>query len=183
MSWVVSRVKAHFESLGPGSLYAFDPDSLQQSAELIPGQMEAAVIALREVSLGADLQQALKLSWLNHVTGCGFIKVPPPLPIMSLPEDQTVRGQPRYPAVVLPWAGGKLAISANGHTFEVKDSPAVRAVVERLNSGAAYQVGRLVDVCAGQGRGEDARLARQVIEKLYSLRAVTSSPTIGHYSQ
>lgn len=153
--------------------YPFDPDSLRQSARDMPAEIKTAINMLREVSLSSDIEEVHKLGWLNRVTGFGFLKVPPPLPPRRLADDEVVYTREDYPIVWLPWSEGRIVCSANGHSFTLKESAEVISMIERLNSGAAYRVKEIVET-SGSSKSEASTLLRNVLEKLYCVRAVES---------
>jgi hypothetical protein len=152
--------------------YPFDPNSLRQSATEMPGEIRTAIDVLREVSLSADIEQVNKLAWLNRVTGFGFLRVPPPLPPGRLAEDEVIYAQKDYPIVWLPWSEGRMACSANGHSFTLRESNCVIKMIERLNTGSAYRVKDLIEESAGSSTHDSTTLLQYVLGKLYSMRAI-----------
>jgi hypothetical protein len=152
--------------------YPFNPNHLQEAAQSLPEAFRLTVQAFREASHSLELERSLQLSWLNRATGYGFLKVPPPLPFRRLDDRELVRGNANYPIVRIPWSEGRVAISANGHSFTVTDSESLEALVVHLNTGDIYRVKGLIEVCAGSRQSTEAERLRSVIDKLYSLRAV-----------
>lgn len=152
--------------------YPFDPNSLRQSATEMPGEIKTAINVLREISLSAEIEQVHKLAWLNRVTGFGFLKVPPPLPPRRLAEDEFIYTRADYPIVWLPWSSGRIACSANGHSLTFRESTEVIKMIERLNTGAACRVKDLIQESAESSTPDATALLRNVLEKLYCLRAV-----------
>ena len=69
--------------------------------------------------------------------------------------------------------------TANGHAFGLPADPPAPALLHRLNSGARLRVRDAVSACSGTiSRGgvrftASAREVRAVLERLYSLRAIT----------
>lgn len=153
-------------------LYAFDPNAPERTAERVAKELEAAADILREISRSAALEESLRISWMNRVTGAGFTSVPPPLPHAALSDDQTLSANPLYPVVWLNWNDNKLACSANGHSFAVTRDPSAIKLIERVNTGAPFGVKGLVEECSETNQASDERFLRGIVEKLYSLRAI-----------
>lgn len=172
MTQVYNRVQERLGSSANADLYAFNPGALQESAETLPDAWNLSTDLLREISMGAELEQSLKLSWLNRATGYGFVKVPPPLPIRSLGDDEVVRGDAGYPIVYIPWSDGKMVISTNGHSFMVNTCPQIEKLIRLLNKEEPRQVATLINECAEPS--DNTVLLRNVLEKLLSLRAITN---------
>lgn len=152
--------------------YPFDPNSLRQSATDMPGEIKTAINVLREVSLSADIEQVHKLAWLNRVTGFGFLKVPPPLPLRTLTEDELIHTRADYPIVWLPWSEGRMVCSANGHSFTLRESGEVIKMIERLNTGSACRVKDLIQESTGSSTSGATTLLQYVLGKLYCVRAI-----------
>ena len=161
-------VRSRLGGGGRADLYDFNPRRLRQSAASLPQPIAEAAAALRQVTQDDALDRSLRLAWLNRVTGFGFVHVPAPLPRAELRDEQVVRGRAEYPVVWLEWGDGRLAVSANGHSFAAPAEGAVVRLLERLNEGEPCEVGRLVR----GGGGVRGRLLREVLEKLLSLRAL-----------
>jgi hypothetical protein len=116
------------------------------------------------------LEEALTGAWLNHLTSYGFASVPAPAPPRPLRPGTVIRGCPQDPIRVVPSRDGALVCSANGHAFSVTGHPKLSALLDQLNSGAPCRVGDLVTrYSAGASRAG----IRTILEKLYSLRAVS----------
>jgi 50S ribosomal protein L16 3-hydroxylase len=155
------------------AVYAFDPDRLQEISRSLPDAFSRAAQALSEAARSVELERSLKLAWLNRVTGCGFIKVPPPRPVEMLSDDEIVRGNRDYPVVSIPWGEDKIAVSANGHSFSASSSAAVMKLIDRLNTGEPHSIKNLIIESVATESVEEHEYLRSVIEKLYSLRAAT----------
>ena len=161
---------------------SFDSRDLHASTETVSRALELATYALREVGADPELEQIVRLSWLNRVTGGGFTRLPIPLPAESLDDADVVRGCPDYPIRWMP-AGtdDEVICSANGHSFTLAAHPKILQLIERLNTGAAHQVQDLLAEHAGSLRVDDiefvakAEEIRALLEKLYSLRAIAKS--------
>lgn len=153
--------------------YPFQPDHLEASARTLPPPLQELTETLRQASLDGSLQRSVHRAWLNRVTGFGFTRCPPPLPVRPVRDHERVQA-PR-PIVSIPWTDAKIACSANGHSFSVTATPGVVQLIEQLNSGASEDAGRLVARCAGTDADEEAFL-REVLARLLALRAVVSLP-------
>lgn len=152
--------------------YPFHPDGLQQSAGVMPAAMEAAFETVKAVCRGSELEGLIKLAWLNRVTSFGFLKVPPPLPRRTLGDGEVIRGRPGHPVVWVPWDDGRIACSANGHSFKIKGSAQVIRMIELLNTGDPRKVADIIEECAGGGAARDVAILRNVLESLFRIRAV-----------
>lgn len=159
--------------------YRFDSNNPQETAGTVPVIMERAANALKEVGHDPELEQALKVAWLNRVTGFGFNIVPPPLPWRKLADDDLVRGDQRYPVAWFPAGEDEIICSANGHAFSITGHPNVPRLLGRLNSGTQCRVSNLTgeysrSVKVGnvefEATPEDIRM---LLEKLWSLRVIT----------
>lgn len=155
-----------------GIIYPFNPGGLRDISQSLPETFNSAIQAFKEASQSHELERSLKLSWLNRVTGYGFLKVPVPLSARHLDDDEMVRGDANYPVVYTPWSEATIAISANGHSFTVTASAGLEALIARLNTGARYKVKELVEMCTGSDETSEKERLRSVIDKLYSLRAI-----------
>lgn len=161
---------------------ALPPGGPEGGARVVPELVRAAVDALRGVSRSPALAETLAASWLDHLTGYGFMRVPAPRAPRHLADDERVRGDPENPILWLPVGGRDLICSANGHSFGIPADPRVLALFERLNGGTVCRVGDLV----GEGTGmveaggrefvASAHDIRALLERLWSLRALTECP-------
>ena len=88
------------------------------------------------------------------------------------PECQNPEAAPRLQD------GQELICSANGHAFGVTESPRIRGLFERVNSGELLEVSSLIAEFAGTAvvgkvgvrtTGEDVR---RVLERVVALRAL-----------
>lgn len=127
---------------------------------------------LRAVGRSRELEQSLGAAHLNHLTGYGFARVPAPLPARRLTAAMVVRGSSTDPIRLRPTADGELVCSANGHAFAVTARGRIPALLERLNSGEPSRVGDLI--ADYSGRAASRASIRAVLEKLHSLRALSS---------
>ena len=126
--------------------------------------------ARRLTTVSRDVEEALTGAWLNHLTGYGFASVPAPEPLRPLAARTVIRGCPQDPIRVVTTRDGALVCSANGHAFSVTGHPKLSALLEQLNSGRPCRVGELMTTYSG--RASRAGI-RAILEKLYSLRAVS----------
>jgi hypothetical protein len=159
------------QQLGDGAvadLYGFNPEELQQTALALPEEMRAAAAGLEALAGSQELAQALRLGWLNRVTGYGFRRVPASLAQERLSDEAVIRADGGYPVVCMGWGEGQRAVSANGQAFVVRGGEVVEPLIERLNRGEAQSVASLI----GQGEAAQREFLRQVLEKLLSLRAI-----------
>ena len=176
---LIERLKNLLMDAARTQCYSFEPEKFQESAATIPRVLEQIKEATRAVGQDDNLERALKSSWLNHLTGSGFLSVPPALPWKPLRDDDIVRGCPDYPIRWTPAADDEVICAANGHSFTIAAHPKILQLIERLNTGAAHQVQDLLAEHAGIVRSDgvefqaDAEEIRALLEKLYSLRALT----------
>ena len=163
--------------------YSYNLRERQENANNLTQVMASTTQVLRNLSRDKQLEQLLRVSWLNRLTGFGFDFVPPPMAHEPLADDLVVSGDPRYPIMWLTAEDNEIVCSANGHAFSLAAHPHVLKMLERLNSGAACRIGDLVTEYKGtakRGRVEAAcKEIRAILEKLYSLRAITLEPVRG----
>jgi 50S ribosomal protein L16 3-hydroxylase len=165
-------VERQLGASGQADLYSFQPDRLQHTAAVMPRDIDVAVRAVREASSHWNLEQTLKLAWLNRVTGYGFVSVPGPRATRTLADDEIIWGQPEYPVVCTPMDGELVACSANGHSFTLRATPKLEKLIDCLNTGMPRQVASLLAEFATTTETDDRELLRRVLEKLHSLRAI-----------
>ena len=157
----------------------YNPRHSQKNAEKLPQIVASTRRVLRELSRDKQIEQMLRVSWLNRITSFGFHSVPPPLPHESLADNLVVRGDPRYPIMWLAAEDDEVVCSANGHAFSLTAHPHVLKMLERLNSGEACRVGDLVSEYKGTVKARriefeaTPKQIRAILEKLYSLRAIS----------
>jgi hypothetical protein len=132
----------------------------------------AALRELRAVGRSRELEQSLGAAHLNHLTGYGFARVPAPLPTCRLKATTVVRGSSADPIRLLSSADAELVCSANGHAFAVTARGRIPDLLDRLNSGEPARVGDLI--ADYSGRPVSRASIRAVLEKLHSLRALSS---------
>jgi ribosomal protein L16 Arg81 hydroxylase len=132
--------------------------------------------ALRSASSGPELDRSFVAYWLNHITGSGFIVVPDPLPEpRSVPDEAVLHGHRENPVLWLTAERDELICSANGHAFVLARGSGLVPILRRINSGAPCRLGDLIDQherTTGSGADRSAGLARTLIKKLWSLRAI-----------
>jgi 50S ribosomal protein L16 3-hydroxylase len=176
----LAKLDARLGAAKAGDLLPFHPDRLQESANALPRIVEDSATALRKVSRSPALKESMTVEWLNRLTSFGFDSAPPPLAPKTPEDDEILRGDPDYPILWLPGKTGEIICSANGYSFSVTSHPRLVRLLERLNSGAPSCVRNLLEKRAGRSRvngaenGGDAETLRTVLEKLCSLRAVTT---------
>jgi hypothetical protein len=152
--------------LGPAqsSTYPFTPE--------LPAPLGAALRELSDACAGDALEAALQESWLKRMTGYGFARVPPPLPVRRIADAEVVCGSPDDPVACGRRGDDRLICAAQGHAFSLPESAGVVALVQRLNTGEPWQVGELLTACAALG--ERRHVLRGVLNELVRLRAVTT---------
>lgn len=162
--------------------YAYNRRDRRKNANKLPRIVASTARVLSELSRDRQLENTLRVSWLNRITAFGFDSVPPPLPHEPLADDRVVSVDPRHPVMWLPVEDDEIVCSANGHAFSVAAHPHVLKLLKRLNSGAACRVGDLVRGYKGSVKVRRVEFAatpkeiRALLEKLYSLRVITSAP-------
>lgn len=134
------------------------PEALKQAAEFIHSM--TSVEYLREL-------------WLKLITGANFLHVPRPLEARAIGTDEMIRGSSENKVALLPLAEKGLAVSANGHLLNLPDHPALRALIERINTGDELQVGQLLDACCGGGFGINDGLS--FLSQLQSIRGISTA--------
>jgi hypothetical protein len=127
--------------------------------------------ALRSICRDPDLDRSLAAYWLDHATGAAFTAVPDPLPPRSLPEGAVLRGDPDHPVRWLARGRTEMLCSANGHAFVFPPGAALVHVLRRINSGAPCRMRDLLEP-RSRGGGASAARVRELLEKLWSLRAI-----------
>ncbi len=146
-------------------------------APLVDEQPKVTVSALKAVSRDRNLKLALIASRLNYLTGFGFTRVPAPLLLKTLHENDLVGIVPGFPILWIAKAG-EIICSANGHAITLPAHPKVSALLRRLNSGARCRVKELVAEYSGTVRrnGVEFIASRKAVfdllEKLHSFRAL-----------
>jgi 50S ribosomal protein L16 3-hydroxylase len=157
----------------------FYPAKLEAHLKRIPSRIDAGLKALMRAAHESTFIDALRLDRMNHLSALGFDSVPPPLPKPKLANRNVVRGNPLFPILSLGMPTKEIICSANGHSFLVPAHPNIPRLLRHLNSGKAYRVENLmfdysgtltVDGTEFEARPEDVRA---ILEKLYSMRALT----------
>jgi len=175
-------VQGRVEAANQAAADALRPGQRNSSRAGIARTVKRAAQALRSVGGDPTLGRSLTAYWLDHVTGAGFTAVPDPLPPRSLPDDAVLRGDPDHPVMWMAAGANELVCSANGHAFVLANGVGFVRVLRRINSGAPCRVKDLVTAHSGTvTRAGVAFVAsrkdiRALLEKLYSLRALTDSP-------
>ncbi|MGH7393242.1 MAG: hypothetical protein ACREM3_27865, partial [Candidatus Rokuibacteriota bacterium] len=151
-----------------------------RSVGRLAAMVERAAGSLRDLDRAPELRRALTASWLNHATGAGFRRVPPPLLDVRLADDDIVTGQPADPILWLRGADREVLCSANGHDFAIAANPRLLRLLERLNAGTPARVAALVaehaGACRAGGRTFEASPAdvRALLEHLCRVRAISA---------
>jgi len=177
-SSVVRMLQNRLLSSGTVDAQPLDYENRHQSADRLHGIIERAAQALSDVSREAELEQTLRVAWMNHVTSFGFDGVPPPLPPIRLNDQDAVRVDSNFPLMWLTDDDDEIICSANGHAFSITAHPNIAKLFEELNKGDAHLVKRLVREYAGTKRVADVEYQlsrkeiRALLEKLCSLRAI-----------
>ena len=162
----------------------FQPDQLKESARKLPPVLDRAITALAAASREPAFKQALMVAWLNRLASFGFQSVPPPMPRKRLKDDDVVRADPHYPILWLPAENNDIICSANGHAFALASHPKILELLARLNGGEPARVKSLVNDYRGTTEVDHVEFEaspkdiRALLEKLYSLRAITVSGSI-----
>ena len=122
------------------------------------------------------LQSGAAKRLLEWHTGHGYGRVPGPLALSAISDDE--RLTPQSKIVWLALTGTDAVLSANGHSMELAAPKAVLARVEKmivaLNSGAPATVAHLLEGFSGRIRSSRAH-ARALLATLVSWRAVVCS--------
>ncbi len=149
------------------------PNDLRPGSDPLPPAMAELADTLRAATEDGGLERALRLMWADRMTGLGFARCPAAEPLRPVLDGDVVQGVARV--VWVPWAGGKVACSASGHSFSATDSPALHRLLERLNAGVPHLVRRLVAECAGDD-AEEGQFLTSVLARLVAARAVLVRP-------
>jgi 50S ribosomal protein L16 3-hydroxylase len=178
---LAATIEERLEELNRTDDGHFKANEFQGGAETILAVKKLATEALREIGQNHDFEQALKRSQLDRVTGFGSTEVPPALPWQALADDDIVCGYPDYPIMWTPIENHQIIVSANGHSFIIPADPRIIELIERLNSGVGLRIKSLSEEYAGTIRFADVEYeadsegVRALLEKLYSLRTITSA--------
>ncbi len=116
----------------------FSPAQIERSVRELPPALACSLDILRGRSASAEIDRALRLRWLSHLTAFGM-QVPPPAEVPELSQDEFVQCDGRYPILCVPWRGDLLC-SANGHGFWTARRKVIIALVRALNSGSPLLV-------------------------------------------
>jgi 50S ribosomal protein L16 3-hydroxylase len=112
--------------------YPFDPRRRQKLAGTTPVPMRSAINALDKAGKDPVFLAAALASWLNRLTGLGFVSVP------SLKESGSARKSevlhiPRARPILHARHGKTLVLSANGHSISLKAEAWIPDLLRRLN--------------------------------------------------
>ena len=169
-------------SSGRKSGPAVRPSGLQASARGISRSVETARRSLEKAIGGGSLEDAVKSEWLERATSLGIENVPRPLPWRTLKDGDLLRGDPLYPVVSLLAGDDRMICSANGHCSRSPRIPGFGRCSRELNTGRALRVRDLLAKYSGTARTGKVEIEalpegiRDVLEKLWSIRAVTIVP-------
>jgi 50S ribosomal protein L16 3-hydroxylase len=143
----------------------------------LPAPLAQARERIARLASSDEFEDALGVAWDDRVSGAGFARVPPPLPVETPPPDgATISGSAQFPALLRRLSGGeRVNCSANGRSFSVAASASVERLVARLNAGTALTMRALIASAEPAGP-EEHLLLRHVVAKLRSVRTVEVSP-------
>jgi 50S ribosomal protein L16 3-hydroxylase len=147
-------------------------DTLSFPASGIP----SVVVAERERVAGLVSSEAvddgLRVAWADRLSGAGFIRVPPPLPLETPPNGSArVCGSSRYPALLHRLRNGRWSCSANGRSFSVPYAASVQRLLARLNTGEPVEMRALIAAAEPENASEHMLLL-SIVAKLRSHRAL-----------
>jgi ribosomal protein L16 Arg81 hydroxylase len=178
---LASLVTERLRAVAEAEVFPLYPQRLQAGADQSRRVAQQATAVLRVLSRDPQIEQTMRVEWLNRLTAYGFDRVPPPLPQRRLAKDEVVSGEPHHPIVWLLVEDSEIICSANGHAFCVTAHPNILALLNRLNRGASCSVRQLMAEHAGTVEVNHVEFEatpgdiRRLLEKLYCLRAITSS--------
>lgn len=170
---------AHMPDSAFAERYDYHND-LNQLAQQLPAGIEVTLSRLVEIIASDNLRQVLHESWLNRLSGSGFLRVPRPQDGQMLAETDLVESEARFPILWIANGSDWLVCSANGHSFKIGACTATIEMLARINKGGQFKVGELLDYhCNSAGHTNTCacsrKTAQQLLEKLLSLRAIKCS--------
>jgi len=122
---------------------------------------ELVLTAQRAEGRPGRLTERLMRSWMELITGYGFMRIPRARGRTGLRTDKKVRASPVSP--ILQWKlNGDLVISANGRSISVAYDRAIVRMLGRVSRGAVCEVAELL----GAGSGKSQRLLRQGLRRI-----------------
>lgn len=142
--------------------------------------LDAARAVLPAVLDDPQLELELRISLLLHESRCGFARAPAPRPWRVLEDEEAVRTSPHGPIQWLPAPEDEIVVAATGQSLRLPADPGIVTLFERLNSGAWFRVGELVESTAGErtANGVTFRASpagvRTTLSRLYSLHVLHS---------
>ncbi|HEX2438312.1 MAG TPA: hypothetical protein VHT71_08375 [Methylomirabilota bacterium] len=152
--------------------------SRARRAALGPAATTRSLGALRSALADPALEQMLVAARLRHLTGHGFVRVPPAAPPRRLSDREIVRADA---TALIRWAraGRQAVCSANGLAFVVPFEAGLPRLLDSLSSGRAIRVGELLAAAQGRtGARRGPRTAlRRVLERLLAFRALVVEPS------
>jgi 50S ribosomal protein L16 3-hydroxylase len=147
-------------------------DTVPFPATMLPPIVEAERERVASLASSETIDDELKVAWADRISGAGFIRVPPPLPV-EIPPSASARvcGSPRYPALLQRLRNGRWSCSANGRSFSVPYTSCVEQLLARLNTGEPIDVRSLIAAAEPQSAAEH-HLLLSILAKLRSHRAL-----------
>jgi 50S ribosomal protein L16 3-hydroxylase len=177
---LASIVTERLRAVAEAEVFPLYPQRLQAGADQSRRIARQASKVLRVLSRDPQIEQTMRVEWLNRLTSYGFDRVPPPLPQRRLANNEVVCGEPHHPIVWLLVEDREIICSANGHSFSVTAHPNILALLARLNGGASCSVKQLIAEHAGTVEVNEVEFEatpgdiRRLLGKLFSLRAITT---------
>ncbi len=152
--------------------YQLDAGGPQPQAGAMAEPIVDALAALRSTLDSGSLERALRLAWIDRLTGSGFAAVPPRLPPVDIGDDDVVAGSERI--VWLPWGLNRVVCSVAGHHVVGPMASGTPTLLARLNDRRPHRVADLV--ADGGGNGV---LVRWFLRELLSCRGIALTPRRG----
>jgi 50S ribosomal protein L16 3-hydroxylase len=162
-----TRLLTAYKDCSPDDL--LPPPLIRQAPAMLYRRLKcsAKVSALRD--------RMMKI-WLRQLTGSNFIHVPPPGDPVAFDVNMRVRA--RYPPSIRHsmLSTGRLLVSANGLSKEMKYHPEIVRLINQLNSGSTYTLSALIkqEVSQRKRKGTDKSKNRllKFLRLLSSFRAI-----------
>jgi hypothetical protein len=97
--------------------------------------MSAELDSFRNVVKSPELDQIMKETWAKLVTNGGLLQPPKPLPKLTLSRSDYVRGNARFPIVILPIDNEVVKIICAGNALTVRRCESFDGLVEMVRIG------------------------------------------------
>lgn len=184
MWWNMSPIQAILRALEMSGLVAGDarpqPFPLtsglpQEDAASLPEIISAALASFRGVVGSPQLDLVMKETWARIVSNDGLLVPPQPLPKPRLSGSEYVRGDARFPLVILPLDDRFVSVICAGHGLRVERCDGFEKLLEAVRSGKTVPLGSLLEEPAGEKTGafeEPDGQRRKLLEFLISNRAL-----------